>query len=98
MISVGDWTGQATRAIEARREWQGGWPFLYAETGGEPEAGGVENRERVAGFGPDGEAHSVSKEPGRWASHGMVHQDTHNADSIIESKFIYYLEQCGLGV
>ena len=25
-------------------------------------------------------------------------QDTHNADSIIESKVIYYLEQCGLGV
>ena len=23
---------------------------------------------------------------------------THNADSIIESKVIYYLEQCGLGV
>ena len=26
------------------------------------------------------------------------YQGTHNADSIIESKVIYYLEQCGLGV
>jgi len=25
-------------------------------------------------------------------------KSTHNADSIIESKVIYYLEQCGLGV
>jgi len=25
-------------------------------------------------------------------------QSTHNADSIMESKAIYYLEQCGLGV
>jgi len=24
--------------------------------------------------------------------------DTHNADSVIESKVIYYLEQCGLRV
>jgi len=28
----------------------------------------------------------------------IVIKGTHNADSIIESKVIYYLEQCGLGV
>jgi len=29
---------------------------------------------------------------------GICPQGTHNADSIIESKVIYFLEQCGLGV
>jgi len=29
---------------------------------------------------------------------GFVYEGTHNADSIIESKVIYYLEQCGLRV
>jgi len=28
----------------------------------------------------------------------LFHKGTHNADSIIESKVIYYLEQCGFRV
>jgi hypothetical protein len=28
----------------------------------------------------------------------LLIKGTHNADSIIDSKVIYYLEQCGLGV
>jgi len=28
----------------------------------------------------------------------IIQKGTHNADSIMESKVIYYLEQCGLGV
>jgi len=39
----------------------------------------------------------VKKIRGPYTIHGY-YQGTHNADSIIESKVIYYLEQCGLGV
>jgi len=32
------------------------------------------------------------------AHSSLLPEGTHNADSIIESKVIYYLEQCRLGV
>ena len=42
--------------------------------------------------------HCHQARDGSWMSRVLILKGTHNADFIIESKVIYYLEQCGLRV